>query len=73
MGTVAFARAARLEPPGTPGGEIHVEAPPEVPRVVTGGLLMKIMPVVMVVAMVGMVGLLVVNGGLGNPTALLFP
>ncbi|GAB2924477.1 type VII secretion protein EccC [Rhodococcus aerolatus] len=73
MGTVQFTRSPRLPAPRSPGGEVHLEAPPEVPRVVPGGLLLKLMPVVMVVAMLGMVGLLITSGGFSNPTALLFP
>ncbi len=74
MSTVRFRRTARLAGPRTPGGEVHLEAPPEVPRLVPGGLVGKIMPVVMVVAVVGMMGLVFTRGGItGNPTALLFP
>lgn len=73
MSTVQYQRTARLPAPRTPGGEVHLEAPPEIPRVVPAGIVMKIMPVVMVVAMLGMVGLLFANGGARNPTTLLFP
>ena len=59
--------------PRTPGGEVHLEPPPEVPRVVPGGILMKLMPVVMVVAMVGMIALLITSDGGLNPASLLFP
>jgi S-DNA-T family DNA segregation ATPase FtsK/SpoIIIE len=74
MSTVQYRRTARLPAPRTPGGEVHLEAPPEVPRVVPAGIVMKIMPVVMVVAMLGMMGLVFSGGGvMRNPTALLFP
>ncbi len=59
--------------PRTPGGEVHLEPPPEVPRLVPGGILMKLMPVVMVVAMVGMIALLITSGGGLNPASLIFP
>ena len=74
MSTVHYRRTARLPAPRTPGGEVHLEAPPEVPRVVPAGIVMKIMPVVMVVAVLGMMGLVFSGGGVTrNPTALLFP
>ncbi len=73
MSTVQFRRTPRLAAPRTPGGEVHLEPPPEVPRVVPGGILMKLMPVVMVVAMVGMIALLITSGGGLNPASLLFP
>lgn len=56
-----------------PGGEVELQAPPEVPRAVPGGLLMKLMPVVMVVAMLGMVALMFTSGGAKNPMMMLFP
>src|SRR5918997_1423272 len=58
-----------------PGGEVHLEPPPEVPRVIPGNVMMKMMPVVMVVAMVGMTVLLFTTGGgpARNPITLLFP
>lgn len=59
--------------PRMPGGEVHLEPPPEVPRLVPGGILMKLMPVVMVVAMVGMVALMITSSGGLNPASLLFP
>ncbi len=73
MSTVQFRRTPRMVAPRTPGGEVHLEPPPEVPRLVPGGILMKLMPVVMVVAMVGMIALLITSGGGLNPATLLFP
>lgn len=73
MSTVQFRRTPRMAAPRTPGGEVHLEPPPEVPRLVPGGILMKLMPVVMVVAMVGMIALLITSGGGLNPASLLFP
>ena len=74
--TEGFVRRPRITPPRTPGGEVNIQAPPDVPRVVPGGLLMKLLPVVMVVAVVGMVALMVVTGGrniLTNPLFMMFP
>jgi DNA segregation ATPase FtsK/SpoIIIE, S-DNA-T family len=58
-----------------PGGEVHLEPPPEVPRVIPGNVMMKMMPAVMVVAMIGMTVLLFTTGGAAarNPITLLFP
>ncbi|MBD0324091.1 MAG: type VII secretion protein EccCa, partial [Aldersonia sp.] len=74
MSTVRFQRKARREMPRTPGGEVTLQPPPEIPRIVPGNLLMKLLPVVMVVAMIGMMALLFTSGGFGaNPMSLLFP
>ena len=66
-------RRPRLPGPRMPGGEVELQAPPEVPRAVPGGLLMKLMPLVMVVAMLGMVALMFTSGGMRNPMMMLFP
>nr|WP_225954489.1 type VII secretion protein EccCa [Kibdelosporangium phytohabitans] len=70
-----FKRLPRLAAPRPPGGEVHLEPPPEVPRVIPGSILMKMMPVVMVVAMLGMVVMMFTLGGpqARNPMSLLFP
>ncbi|HEX6357050.1 type VII secretion protein EccCa [Actinophytocola sp.] len=75
MSTLQFKRSPRLAAPRQPGGEVHLEPPPEVPRVIPGNILMKLMPAVMVVAMLGMMALMFTAGGaLGrNPVTLLFP
>ena len=75
MSTVQFKRSPRLAAPRMPGGEVHLEPPPEVPRVIPGNIMMKMMPVVMVVAMVGMTVLLFTTGGAAarSPITLLFP
>ncbi|HEV7648032.1 MAG TPA: type VII secretion protein EccCa [Actinophytocola sp.] len=75
MSTVQFKRSPRLAAPRQPGGEVHLEPPPEVPRVIPGNILMKLMPVIMIVAMLGMVALMFsIPGGAGrNPISLLFP
>ncbi|ORI23200.1 type VII secretion protein EccCa [Rhodococcus sp. 1168] len=73
MNTVRFVRGARREVPRTPGGEVTLQTPPEIPRVVPGNLLMKLMPLVMVAAMVGMVALMFTSGMAANPMMLMFP
>lgn len=59
-----------------PGGEVNLQAPPEVPRVIPGNLLMKLLPFVMIVAVIGMIALMVTVGGRDltrNPMFLIFP
>ncbi|OBJ12624.1 type VII secretion protein EccC [Mycobacterium sp. 1482292.6] len=59
-----------------PGGEVQLQSPPEVPRIIPGNLLTKLMPVMMAVAVVGMIALMVTVGGRDvsrNPTFLIFP
>jgi len=75
VSTLQFKRSPRLAAPRQPGGEVHLEPPPEVPRVIPGNILMKMMPVVMVVAMLGMMALMFTAGGAvgRNPVTLLFP
>ncbi|CAM4189486.1 type VII secretion protein EccCa [Kibdelosporangium persicum] len=75
MSTLQFKRLPRLAAPRPPGGEVHLEPPPEVPRVIPGSILMKMMPVVMIVAMLGMVVVMFTLGGpqARNPMTLLFP
>ncbi|MBH0777552.1 type VII secretion protein EccCa [Nocardia bovistercoris] len=75
MSTVRFQRRARREMPRTPGGEVTLQPPPEIPRVTPGNLLMKMMPVVMIIGMVGMMALLFTQGGgiASNPMSMMFP
>ncbi|MFN2495300.1 MAG: type VII secretion protein EccCa [Pseudonocardiaceae bacterium] len=74
MSTLQFRRSARLAAPKMPGGEVHLEPPPEVPRVLPGSVLQKILPVVMIVAVLGMVAFIFTSGdGRSNPIFLLFP
>ncbi len=73
VSTVRFDRGARRPVPRTPGGEVALQAPPEIPRVVPGNLMTKLMPVVMVAAMVGMVALMFTSGMAANPMMLMFP
>jgi DNA segregation ATPase FtsK/SpoIIIE, S-DNA-T family len=75
VSTVQFKRSPRLAAPRQPGGEVHLEPPPEVPRVIPGNILMKLLPVIMIVAMLGMMVLLFSTGGAAarNPITFLFP
>ncbi|KXP11509.1 secretion protein EccC [Tsukamurella pulmonis] len=73
--TEGFARKQRLAPPRTPGGEVALQAPPEIPRAVPGGLLAKLLPVVMVVAVIGMIALMFTSGSamMQSPFMMMFP
>jgi DNA segregation ATPase FtsK/SpoIIIE, S-DNA-T family len=76
VATQGFVRRLRVAPPRMPGGEVNLAPPPEVPRVIPGNLLMKLMPFVMIVAVIGMIALMVTVGGRDmtrNPMFLLFP
>ncbi len=74
MSTVQFRRSPRLAAPKMPGGEVHLEPPPEVPRVIPGNIVQKILPVVMIVAVLGMVAFVFTTGDAkSNPVFLLFP
>jgi ESX secretion system protein EccC len=76
VATQGFARRLRVAPPRMPGGEVNLQAPPDVPRVIPGKLLMKLMPFVMIVAVVGMIALMVTVGGRDltrNPMFLIYP
>ncbi|MGH3696187.1 MAG: type VII secretion protein EccCa [Pseudonocardiaceae bacterium] len=75
MSTVQFRRLPRLAAPKMPGGEVHLEPPPEVPRVIPGNMMQKMLPVVMIVAVLGMVAYIFIAPGEGksNPLFLMFP
>ncbi|HEV7452142.1 MAG TPA: type VII secretion protein EccCa [Pseudonocardiaceae bacterium] len=74
MSTVQFRRSPRLAAPKMPGGEVHLESPPEVPRVIPGNIVQKTLPVVMIVAVLGMVAFVFTTGeAKSNPVFLLFP
>ncbi|WP_280359032.1 type VII secretion protein EccCa [Nocardia otitidiscaviarum] len=75
MSTVRFQRRPRREVPRSPGGEVTLQPPPEIPRNIPANLFTKLMPLVMVVGMLGMVVLLFTSGsGIAtNPMSLMFP
>lgn len=69
--TDGFVRRPRITPPRAPGGELNIQPPPDVPRVVPGGMLLKLLPVIMVVAVIGMLAMMFATGGrniLTNPS-----
>ncbi|HEX3650241.1 MAG TPA: type VII secretion protein EccCa, partial [Pseudonocardiaceae bacterium] len=70
MSTVQFKRTARLAAPRRPGGEVHLEPPPEVPRTIPGNIVMKILPFVMIFMSIGMMAFMFVISK-NNPTTLL--
>ncbi|MBB2933880.1 S-DNA-T family DNA segregation ATPase FtsK/SpoIIIE [Amycolatopsis bartoniae] len=75
MSTLQFRKSPRMAAPRPPGGEVHLEPPPEVPRTIPGNVVQKMMPVVMVVATVGMVVVMFTTGGAAarSPLTLMFP
>ncbi|UFS95469.1 type VII secretion protein EccCa [Nocardia huaxiensis] len=75
MSTVRFQRRPRREIPRSPGGEVSLQPPPEIPRAVPANLFSKLMPVVMVIALVGMMALMFTSGTstFSNPMSLMFP
>ncbi|MDQ3900057.1 MAG: type VII secretion protein EccCa, partial [Actinomycetota bacterium] len=75
MSTVQLRRLPRLAAPKMPGGEVHLEPPPEVPRVIPGSIIQKALPVVMIVAVLGMVAYVFLTPGQdkNNPLFLMFP
>src|ERR1700743_1663804 len=70
VSTVQFKRTARLAAPPRPGGEVHLEPPPEVPRTIPGNILMKFLPIVMIFMSIGMMAFMFVISK-NNPTTLL--
>jgi DNA segregation ATPase FtsK/SpoIIIE, S-DNA-T family len=76
LATQGFVRRLRVSPPRMPGGEVNLQPPPDVPRVIPGKLYMKLMPFVMIVAVIGMIALMVTVGGRDltrNPMFLIYP
>ncbi|MGV0642657.1 type VII secretion protein EccCa [Mycolicibacterium sp. XJ2546] len=70
-----FVREARLSVPPTVSGELAVEAPPPVPKVVPVNPLTRLMPLAMLVAAVGMMAFYFTSGAASarNPVFLFFP
>ncbi|NNG95658.1 type VII secretion protein EccC [Gordonia araii] len=76
MATTGFVRRPRISPPRSPGGEVNLQPPPDIPRVIPGNILMKLLPVIMIIAVVGMIALMFTVGGrsmLTNPMMMMFP
>ncbi|GAC69354.1 type VII secretion protein EccC [Gordonia soli] len=76
MATTGFVRKPRISPPRAPGGEVAVQPPPDVPRVIPGSIMMKMLPVIMILAVIGMIAVMFTVGGrslLTNPMMMMFP
>ncbi|QWF79627.1 type VII secretion protein EccCa [Amycolatopsis sp. CA-230715] len=75
MSTLQFKKLPRLAAPRPPGGEVHLEPPPEVPRTIPGNIMMKLLPIVMVLSTLGMVGVMFIGGGAAakNPMTMMMP
>ncbi|MQY24959.1 type VII secretion protein EccCa [Nocardia aurantia] len=76
MSTLGFVRLARIAPPRSPGGEVILNAPPEITAPIPNPLWQRLMPLVMIVGTVGMMGLMFTMGGrtmLSNPLTMMFP
>src|SRR4051812_4655107 len=63
---------ARLAAPKPPGGEVLLEPPPQVPRVIPASILSKALPIVMMVASAGMMVVMFSTTG-RNPAAMIMP
>lgn len=53
-----------------------MQPPPDVPRVIPGGIMMKLLPVIMILAVIGMMAMMFTVGGrsiLTNPMMMMFP
>src|SRR5690606_30347126 len=62
VSTLQFKRTPRLAAPRPPGGEVHLEPPPEIPRTIPGHIVQKVLPGVMIVASLGMMGFMLQRG-----------
>lgn len=72
MSTLQFKRTPRMAAPRPPGGEVHLEPPPEIPRVVPGNVVQKLLPAVMIVASLGMMAFMLQHAG-SNPLMMMMP
>src|SRR5947199_8186197 len=70
MSTLQFKKSPRLAAPRPPGGEVHLEPPPEVPRTIPGNIVMKVLPGVMIVVSLGMMVVMFTMSG-RNPMMLM--
>ena len=74
MSRLIFEHRKRIQPPATHQGNITIEPPPELPRVVPPSLLRRVLPYLIVILIVGMIVALVATGlRLISPTTLFFP
>ncbi|RJQ69534.1 type VII secretion protein EccCa [Pseudonocardiaceae bacterium YIM PH 21723] len=72
MSTLQFKRSPRQQPPRPPGGEVHLEPPPEIPRLIPGSMIQKILPFAMVAMSLGMVAYMVTSKNGGGPQSIIF-
>ncbi|GAB3294912.1 type VII secretion protein EccCa [Parasphingorhabdus pacifica] len=72
MSTLQFKRTPRLAAPRPPGGEVHLEPPPEIPRAVPGNVIQKVLPGVMIVASLGMM-VFMLQRAKDNPMMMMMP
>lgn len=72
MSTLKFKRLPRMAAPRPPGGEVHLEAPPEIPRAVPGNIVQKLLPAVMIVASLGMM-VFMLQRAQSNPMMMMMP
>ena len=74
MSRLIFEARRRVPPPSTRKGNITIEAPPELPRVIPPSLLRRAMPYLIVILIVGMIVALVATGmRVISPQTLFFP
>ena len=74
MSRLIFEARRRLPAPVARKGNINIEAPPELPRVIPPSLLKRALPVVIVLLIVGMIVAMVATGmRLISPQTLFFP
>lgn len=72
MSTLQFKRTPRLAAPRPPGGEVHLEPPPEIPRTIPGNIVQKVLPGVMIVASLGMM-VFMLQRAQNNPMMMMMP
>lgn len=72
MSTLQFKRTPRLAAPRPPGGEVHLEPPPEIPRTIPGNIVQKVLPGLMIVASLGMMAFMFTRAQ-NNPMMMMMP
>lgn len=72
VSTLQYKRKPRLAAPRPPGGEVHLESPPEIPRTVPGNIVQKFLPAVMIVASLGMM-VFMLQRAKDNPMMMMMP
>jgi DNA segregation ATPase FtsK/SpoIIIE, S-DNA-T family len=72
VSTLQFKRTPRMAAPRPPGGEVHLEPPPEIPRVVPGNIIQKALPFFMIIASLGMM-IFMFQRAANNPVMMMMP